>query len=60
MKERDCYECHKQLTWTNFMFKNYPYGREYLQSLWENDDIEFYCCDCFKKMEWDSIHEQNH
>ena len=48
MKERYCFECGKILTWTNFMFKNYPYGQEYLESLWETDYIEFYCCSCFK------------
>ncbi|MFX1273657.1 MAG: hypothetical protein ACFFAT_01325 [Promethearchaeota archaeon] len=51
MKERHCYKCGKILTWTNFMFKNYPHGQEYLESLWEKDYIEFYCCSCFKKQE---------
>ena len=33
------------------MLKNYPYGRDYLKSLWVHSSIELYCCKCFRQMD---------
>ena len=50
---RRCYGCGKYLHRMHFINaeQNDKYEFHYLKKIWENDEIELYCCNCYEDIE---------
>lgn len=50
MLERKCYRCKKQLCFVDLLQSNTAIKSQYLQILWNDERIQFYCCQCYAKL----------
>lgn len=44
-----CHKCGKDLRFIELCAANMGKDKIYLQSLWELECVEFYCCTCYRK-----------
>ena len=47
---RKCFKCSRSLYFSEFSSTNSELSKERLIELWENTNLEFYCCSCYKKL----------
>lgn len=47
---RYCWNCDKQLHFSEFSSSNHKLSRERLTTLWESDHLEFVCCECYREL----------
>ncbi len=48
-RQRNCYNCGKELKFNEMCNANPKLSDDYLKKLWFNPDIELYCCYCIEK-----------
>ncbi|KKL74309.1 hypothetical protein LCGC14_2066210 [marine sediment metagenome] len=55
MKPRECPICEDKLDYNDYLARNWMFdddnSREYWKDLWDNIEIQFPCCDCYKLLE---------
>lgn len=49
LKERSCWNCRCDLDFWEYISQSNEKEFEYMIELWQNDNIEFYCCECFNQ-----------
>jgi Leucine-rich repeat (LRR) protein len=51
LKKRNCFKCNKFIDYGEFYLKNFKsINEEKLLRLWQNENLEYYCCLCYDKM----------
>lgn len=48
LKKRVCWNCKSKLTFEDYYSTNPQLSKDKALRLWESDNIEFYCCSCFR------------
>ena len=46
-KTRYCFQCKKSIDFSEYYIRNKSYPEHRLIQLWENNNLEFYCCLCY-------------
>ncbi|MFX0137232.1 MAG: hypothetical protein ACFFDN_26580 [Candidatus Hodarchaeota archaeon] len=39
-----CFKCHKKIYFNHILSQNPTFSRSYIESLWKNPMVQFYCC----------------
>ncbi|HEY0087546.1 MAG TPA: hypothetical protein VGB37_01815, partial [Candidatus Lokiarchaeia archaeon] len=53
-RNRICFKCKKAIDLADYLVRNKSFKEEKLVKLWENNNLEFYCCLCY-----DDLTKQN-
>lgn len=48
LKERVCWNCNAKLTFEDYFSSNSHLDKTRALELWENNNVEFYCCSCYR------------
>lgn len=58
IKLRVCWDCQEKLDFWDYCSQHNEDKIEYMINLWQNDCIEFYCCECYKLRKSDYINNK--
>ena len=59
LKERCCWKCKCDLDFWDYISQSSENEFEYMIELWQNANIEFYCCECFNQKTSDLKKKKN-